>query len=80
MIIQITNNKHMTEPSDQTPDNKEDLFKAQTPQPGKFLKAVDKETDVDPSEVEDASDGMGNDDFLGKTNLINRDKDSEEDR
>lgn len=50
----------------------DDYFKAQTPEAGKFLKAVDEDTDVDASEVKDESDGMGPHDFLGKTNRENR--------
>ena len=44
------------------------------PPPGHFLKSEDDDTDVDASEVEDESDGMGKPDFLGKTNLENRGK------
>ena len=55
------------------PEN-DDTFKARTPQTGKFLKAVDEDTDVDPGEVKDESDGMGLHDFLGKTNRANREE------
>ncbi|MEZ0486955.1 hypothetical protein [Fibrella aquatica] len=47
---------------------------AQAPQPGHFLKSIDEDTDVDASEVKDESDGMEKADFLGKTNLENRDE------
>ncbi|CCH02122.1 hypothetical protein FAES_4122 [Fibrella aestuarina BUZ 2] len=46
--------------------------------PGTYLKGENEDTDVDASEVEDESDGMPERDFLGKSNLRNRDKDSEE--
>ena len=50
----------------------DDLFKAKAPQPGTYLKAENEETDLDPDEIKDASDGMTKPDFLGKTNLENR--------
>ncbi len=42
------------------------------PEPGHFLKSIDTDTDVDASDVEDESDGMERQDFLGTTNLENR--------
>ncbi len=48
------------------------------PEPGQFLKSIDEDTDVDANEVEDESDGMERQDFLGTTNLENRDKESDE--
>ncbi|MEZ0610677.1 hypothetical protein ACAW74_19340 [Fibrella sp. WM1] len=57
--------------SGQSPDE-------QDPKPGTFLKGENEDTDVDASEVDDQSDGMPERDFLGKSNLRNRDKDSEE--
>ena len=46
--------------------------------PGTYLKGIDENTDVDASEVEDESDGMQETDFLGRSNLRNRDKESPE--
>lgn len=48
--------------------------------PGTYLKGEDKDTDVDASEIEDKSDGMQEKDFLGRSNLENRDKESPEDK
>ena len=62
--------------SEQAPDS--DLTKATTPQPGHFLKDEDTDTDVKSSEIDDESDGMGKPDYLGKTNLENRDEESPE--
>lgn len=45
------------------------------PKQGQFLKSEDEHTDFDASEVKDESDGMGEHDFLGKTNLENREED-----
>ncbi|RYF72869.1 MAG: hypothetical protein EOO39_11405 [Cytophagaceae bacterium] len=53
---------------------------ARAPEPGHFLKSIDEDTDVDASEVDDESDGMGKHDFLGKTNLENRGEASEDDK
>lgn len=57
----------------QSPDDK-DPFKAQAPQPGHFLQSEDEDTDVASGDVKDESDGMEKTDFLGKTNLENRDE------
>lgn len=68
--------KNMTNEPEPEPDLTaqagDDLFKAKAPQPGTYLKAEDEHTDLDPDEVKDESDGMAGDDFLGKTNLQNR--------
>ncbi|MBO0930397.1 hypothetical protein [Fibrella aquatilis] len=50
------------------------------PKPGTFLKEVNEDTDVDADEVKDKSDGMQETDYLGRSNLRNRDKESEEDK
>jgi hypothetical protein len=49
------------------------------PKPGTFLKEVDEDTDVDAGEIKDKSNGMEETDYLGKSNLRNRDIESEED-
>jgi hypothetical protein len=46
--------------------------------PGTYLKAVNEDTDVDPSEIKDESDGMPMNDFLGRSNLRNRNEESDE--
>ena len=48
--------------------------------PGTFLKEIDEDTDVDAGDVKDESDGMPENDFLGKSNLRNRGIESEEDK
>jgi hypothetical protein len=48
------------------------------PEPGRFLKSIDEHTDVDANEVEDESDGMERQDFMGTTNLENRGEESDE--
>ncbi|HEX9956042.1 MAG TPA: hypothetical protein VGA96_02260 [Fibrella sp.] len=45
---------------------------ARAPEPGHFLKSIDEDTDVDADEINDTSDGMERQDFLGTTNLENR--------
>ena len=57
----------------------ENPFVAETPQPGKFLIEEDEDTDVNASAVHDESDGMQETDYLGKSNLRNRDIESEDD-
>ena len=50
----------------------DDLFTAKAPTPGTFLKAEDENADIDPDDVIDESDGLTKPDFLGKSNLENR--------
>ncbi|MBO0939722.1 hypothetical protein J2I47_24460 [Fibrella sp. HMF5335] len=59
--------------SEQSPSDKD-------PKPGTFLKEVDEDTDVDADEINDKSNGMEETDYLGKSNLRNRDIESEEDK
>ncbi len=59
--------------------NSEQSPSDEDPKPGTFLKEIDEDTDVDASEIKDESDGMPENDYLGKSNLRNRGIESEED-